>query len=94
MRLKKLPFKIDMQRKYSDINIGRFIYDWQEVQENKRERVISMDNELHVELKKFESFNIDMNEIIDIGMRYALQKQEFRKMIVKLIHYKENPDLI
>lgn len=83
-----------MQRKYSDINIGRFIYDWQEVQENKRERVISMDNELHVELKKFESFNIDMNEIIDIGMRYALQKQEFRKMIVKLIHYKENPDLI
>lgn len=94
MRLRKLPFRIRMERKYSGISISKFVYDWENISKNKRNRVIIMDNELHAELKKFESLNVDMNEIIDIGMRYALAKEGFIKMIEQLITYKENPPIV
>lgn len=90
MKAAKLPISIQLERKYNDITMYRFINDWVETQKNRRNRIISMSNDLYTELDKFKMFEIDLNEIIDIGLRYALNKQEFRNMITQLIKEKDN----
>ena len=90
MKAAKLPLSIQLERKYNDITMYRFINDWVETQKNRRNRIISMSNDLYTELDKFKMFEIDLNEIIDIGLRYALNKQKFRNMITQLIKEKDN----
>ena len=68
----------------------RFINDWMETKKNRKNRVISMSNDLYTELDKFKIFEIDLNEMIDIGLRYALNKKEFRNMLTQLIKEKDN----
>lgn len=46
-------------------------------------------NDLHLEMGKFKTFNISQSEIIDLGMRYALGKQEFRRLAAEVIERKE-----
>lgn len=90
MKAAKLPLSIQLERKYNDITMYRFISDWVETQKNRRNRIISMSNDLYTELDKFKIFEIDLNEIIDIGLRYALNKKEFRNMLTQLIKEKDN----
>jgi len=90
MKAAKLPLSIQLERKYNDITMYRFINDWVETQKNRRNRIISMSNDLYTELDKFKMFEIDLNEIIDIGLRYALNKKEFRNMLTQLIKEKDN----
>ena len=85
MKVAKLPLSIQLERKYNDINMYRFINDWMETKKNRKNRVISMSNDLYTELDKFKIFEIDLNEMIDIGLRYALNKKEFRNMLTQLI---------
>ena len=85
MKAAKLPLSIQLERKYNDITMYRFINDWMETKKNRKNRVISMSNDLYTELDKFKIFEIDLNEMIDIGLRYALNKKEFRKMLTQLI---------
>jgi len=59
---------------------------------NRQERTVAIDNELHIELGKFNTFSIDMNEIIDLGMRYALGKREFRRLIAQVIELKNKKE--
>lgn len=86
----KLPFEIQLNRKYNEINADYFVSDWTEHQDERRERTISMCNDLHIELGKFSTFEIKLDEIIDLGLRYALSKREFRSMIAKVIISKGN----
>ncbi|MGC4130245.1 MAG: hypothetical protein QM564_11980 [Bergeyella sp.] len=86
----KLPFNINLERKYNDINIEKFLLDWQIYEENRKNKTITMDNDLHIELGKFATYNISLNEVVDLGLRYALGKQEFRKIAAELIELKEN----
>lgn len=90
MKAAKLPLSIQLERKYNDINMYRFINDWTETKKNRKNRVISMSNDLYTELDKFKIFEIDLNEMIDIGLRYALNKKEFRNMLTQLIKEKDN----
>jgi len=90
MKVAKLPLSIQLERKYNDINMYRFINDWMETKKNRKNRVISMSNDLYTELDKFKIFEIDLNEMIDIGLRYALNKKEFRNMLTQLIKEKDN----
>ena len=90
MKAAKLPLSIQLERKYNDINMDRFINDWMETKKNTKNRVISMSNDLYTELDKFKIFEIDLNEMIDIGLRYALNKKEFRNMLTQLIKEKDN----
>lgn len=85
----KLPFSINLKRKYNDINIESFIEDWNAYEDDRRQRDIAMDNDLHIEIGKFQTFNLTINEIIDLGMRYALGKHEFRKIAAEVIELKE-----
>ena len=90
MKAAKLPLSIQLERKYNDINMYRFINDWMETKKNRKNRVISMSNDLYTELDKFKIFEIDLNEMIDIGLRYALNKKEFRNMHTQLLKKKDN----
>lgn len=90
MKAAKLPLSFQLERKYNDINMYRFINDWTETKKNRKNRVISMSNDLYTELDKFKIFEIDLNEMIDIGLRYALNKKEFRNMLTQLIKEKDN----
>lgn len=90
MKAAKLPLSIQLERKYNDITMYRFINDWMETKKNRKNRVISMSNDLYKELNKFKIFEIDLNEMIDIGLRYALNKKEFRNMLTQLIKEKDN----
>ncbi|WP_337059217.1 hypothetical protein, partial [Elizabethkingia meningoseptica] len=85
MRRYKLPFSITLERKYNDINIEEFITDWNDEKENRKNRPVMIHNDLHLEMGKFKTFNISQSEIIDLGMRYALGKQEFRRMAAEVI---------
>ncbi|MCT4329570.1 hypothetical protein [Elizabethkingia meningoseptica] len=88
MRRYKLPFSITLERKYNDINIEEFITDWNDEKENRKNRPVMIHNDLHLEMGKFKTFNISQSEIIDLGMRYALGKQEFRRMAAEVIERK------
>ena len=88
MRRYKLPFNITLERKYNDINIEEFIIDWNDEKENRKNRPVMIHNDLHLEIGKFKTFNISQSEIIDLGMRYALGKQEFRRMAAEVIERK------
>ena len=90
MKLNKLHFNIQLERKYNEINSEKFLYDWQQDEANRTNKVVSISNDLHLELKKINNFGISLNEIIDIGLRYALSKREFRRIIAQLITYKGN----
>jgi len=86
MKRYKLPFSISLERKYSDINIECFEYDWLEEEKNRQPRKLMVDNGLHIEMGKFHTYGINMDELIDLGMRYSLGKQEFRKILAVLIN--------
>ncbi len=49
-----------------------------------------VENNLHIELSKFKTYNITLSEIMDLGMRYALGKQEFRRLAAEVIELKSN----
>lgn len=86
--INKLPFSVQLERKYNEINAENFVFDWLEYQNERQNRIISMSNDLHIELNKFGTFNIDLDEIIDFGLRYALSKREFRNMMTDVINLK------
>ena len=44
----KLPFSIQLERKYNDINIDDFIKDWEQEKSNRQEQTVAIDNELHI----------------------------------------------
>ena len=88
MKRYKLPFNITLERKYNDINIEEFLIDWNDEKENRKNRPVMIHNDLHLEIGKFKTFNISQSEIIDLGMRYALGKQEFRRMAAEVIERK------
>ncbi|CAA7197005.1 hypothetical protein [Chryseobacterium potabilaquae] len=89
MRRYKLPFNITLERKYNNINIEEFVLDWNTLKKNRKNRMIMLDNDLHIELGKFKTYDLSMSEVIDLGMRYALGKQEFRKLAAELIDKKK-----
>lgn len=89
MRRFKLPFSIRLERKYDEISFDTFFEDWNAEKGNRQNRVISIDNALHVELGKFKTYNLSLSELIDMGMRYALNKREFQKIMAQLIELKQ-----
>lgn len=84
----KLPFSIQLEKKYNEINIDDFLKEWKQEEKNRQERTILIDNELHIELGKFQTFNISRDEVMDLAMRYALCKREFRRMMAQIIQQK------
>ena len=89
MKQFKLPFNIILERKYNDINIEKFLPERELNKEDRKSRTILMDNDLHIELGKFKTFDTDHSEIIDLGMRYALGKHEFRKLAAMVLEEKK-----
>lgn len=89
----KLPFNIVLERKYNDININRFPFDWEMYKDDRRPKTIMIDKAIHIELGKFETFNVSINEVMDLALRYALGKQEFRKISAELLELKDNQTL-
>ncbi|RNA61396.1 hypothetical protein D1631_05340 [Chryseobacterium nematophagum] len=89
MKHYKLPFNINLERKYNDINIEKYLPDRELNKGKRKSRIFLMDNDLHIELGKFKTFDTDLSEIIDLGMRYALGKQEFRKLAAQVLQIKE-----
>ncbi|CAM3249835.1 hypothetical protein HX001_06400 [Empedobacter brevis] len=88
MKRYKLPFKISLERKYNDITIDRYLEEREEYKEERKNRTILMDNDLHIEIGKFKTFDLSQAEVIDLALRYALGKQEFRKLSAQLIELK------
>ncbi|WP_288764204.1 hypothetical protein [uncultured Weeksella sp.] len=88
MKHYKLPFKINLDRKYNDLNIDKY-YDERNENENERKTWnIALDNDLHMELGKYKTFDISLDEIIDLALRYAFNKYEFRRLSAQLIEEK------
>lgn len=88
MRHYKLPFNIHLENKFNDINIDQFIDEWNNEKNQRKAKQVTLMNDLAIELGKFKVFDISISEIIDLGMRYALGKQEFRKMAAMFIELK------
>ena len=88
MKRYKLPFKISLERKYNDITIDRYLEEREEYKEERKNRTILMDNDLHIEIGKFKTFDLSQDEVSDLALRYALGKQEFRKLSAQLIELK------
>lgn len=84
----KLPFSVTLEKKYNEVNVNKFLAEWQEGKDERKNRLIGLDNDLHIEMAKFKTYKVSMSEIINLGMRYALAKQEFKKMTAEIIHQK------
>lgn len=89
MKQYKLPFHIKHERKYNEINIEKYLTDRDSHKEERKSRTIEMDNDLHIEFGKFKTFDIDLSVIIDLALRYALGKHEFRKLAAQVIELKK-----
>ncbi len=85
----KLPFSLKIERKYNDINVEDFTRDWIETEEKRQKRSVLMDNDLHIELNKFQTFDVSFDEIVDFAIRYAFSKREFSKLSAMLIDAKK-----
>ena len=90
MKRYKLPFDLSLEKKYNDVNIDSFIPEWEENKSERKNRQLMIDNNLHIELSKFRTYDISLSEIVDLGMRYALGKQEFRRLAAEVIENKNN----
>ncbi len=88
-RRHKLPFSTKLERKYNEVNIENFVKEWEEFKEDRQERTLNMNNDLHIELGKFGTYDVSFDEIVDLAIRYALNKQEFRKLSAQLIELKQ-----
>ncbi|WP_292009671.1 hypothetical protein [Chryseobacterium sp.] len=93
MKHYKLPFNVTLERKYNDINIEKYLSERELYEQERKSRMILMDNDLHIELGKFKTFEVDLSEIIDLGMRYAMGKQEFRKLAAQILEIKEKQNI-
>lgn len=89
MKHYKLPFNIKLERKYNDINIEKYLPERNLHKEDRKSRTILMDNDLHIEVGKFKTFDIDHSEIIDLALRYALGKHEFKKLAAQVLELKK-----
>lgn len=101
MKHNKLPFDIQLERKYNSINIEEFINDWLFSKSERKERTLNIDNKLHIEVSKFATYEITISEVADLALRYALSKKDFKQMMTELINAKsiklfffENENLI
>ena len=90
MKRYKLPFDLSLEKKYNDVNIDSFIPEWEENKSERKNRQLMIDNNLHIELSKFRTYDISLSQIVDLGMRYALGKQEFRRWAAEVIENKNN----
>lgn len=90
MKRHKLPFNITLERKYNDINAEKYLPERDQNKDSRKARTIDMDNDLHIELGKFKTFDMDLSEITDLGLRYALSKHEFRKLAAQVLDLKIN----
>ncbi len=90
MKRYKLPFDLSLEKKYNDVNIDSFIPEWEENKSERKNRQLMIDNNLHIELSKFRTYDISLSQIVDLGMRYALGKQEFRRLAAEVIENKNN----
>ena len=90
MKRYKLPFDLSLEKKYNDVNIDSFIPEWEENKSERKNRQLMFDNNLHIELSKFRTYDISLSQIVDLGMRYALGKQEFRRLAAEVIENKNN----
>ncbi len=89
MKHYKLPFSIKLERKYNDINIDNLLSERDLFKEEHKNQTIAIDNNLHIEFGKFKTFDIDHSEIMDLAMRFALGKHEFRKLAAQVIDLKK-----
>lgn len=89
----KLPFILKLERKYNDINIEEFLADWEETSEDRKDRTVSMDNNLHIELNKFQTFEVGFDEIVDLAIRYAFSKREFTRLATQVIELKKENNI-
>lgn len=89
MKHYKLPFNIKLERKYNDINIENYLPERDLHKEDRKIRTILMDNDLHIELGKFKTFDSDHSEIIDLALRFALGKHEFKKLAAQVLELKK-----
>lgn len=89
MKHYKLPFNIQLDRKYNEVNIEQYLPEREEFKEARESRMIEMDNDVHIEYCKFQTFNIELSVVMDLALRYALGKQEFRKLTAQVIDQKK-----
>ncbi|WPO84640.1 hypothetical protein SD427_18755 (plasmid) [Chryseobacterium sp. JJR-5R] len=89
MKHYKLPFSIRLDRKYNEVNIEKFLVEREEFKEARENRMIEMDNDVHIEYGKFQTYNVDRSVIMDLALRYAMGKQEFRKLAAQVIDHKK-----
>ncbi|HFK5512590.1 TPA: hypothetical protein ACGZ9U_003535 [Elizabethkingia anophelis] len=90
MKRPKLRFDIKLSRKYTDINARDFPIDWNLYKENLKNRSIMMHDDLHIEIGKFKTFNMTFSEVVDLALRFALGKQEFRRIAAEIIEIKSD----
>lgn len=89
MKRYKLPFNIQLDRKYNEVNIEQYLPEREEFKEAREHRTIEIDNDVHIECGKFQTYNIEHSVVVDLALRYALGKQEFRKMAAQVIDQKK-----
>ncbi|WP_294265406.1 hypothetical protein [uncultured Chryseobacterium sp.] len=90
MKRYKLPFSITLKRRYNEINIEQFLPEREEFKDHREIRMIEIDNDVHIEIGKFKTFHIDHSEVVDLALRFAIGKHEFRKLAAQLIDLKKN----
>lgn len=86
----KLPFDIKVIKKYDDLNIDEFLQDYQNRTAERKSRSIQMQNDIHLQLGKFITYGVSKSQVIDLALRYALTKQDFKKLLAKVIEQRND----
>lgn len=81
-----LPFKIKLNEKYNEINVESFIDNFHN---DKKDRVdILLKEDLLEAIDQCRKHSISTNEVVELAVRYAFNKREFKNMLAYIIQHK------
>lgn len=81
-----LPFKIKLNEKYNEVNVESFIDNFHN---DKKDKVdILLKEDLLEAIDECRRHSLSTNEVVELAIRYAFNKREFKNMLGYIIQHK------
>lgn len=81
-----LPFKIKLNEKYNEVNVESFIENFYSGAREKS--VVLLKDDLWEVITQCKQHRLSTNEVVELAVRYAFSKREFKNMLAYLIQHK------
>lgn len=81
-----LPFTIKLKEKYNEVNVENFVEEF--IKGEKQCIEVKLKKDLTEIIEKGNEYRLSTDEMVELAVRYAFNKREFKNMLAYLIEYK------